>query len=80
MAPVYRESRNKKRWMVELVAASFESSHVTTPGLATGWGPYYVPEARRPGERLRMNGSMPKLFGFIVLAAIILATGFGAMG
>jgi len=27
-----------------------------------------------------MDRSMPKLLGFIVLAAIILATGFGAMG
>lgn len=27
-----------------------------------------------------MNRSMPQLLGFIVLAAIVLATGFGAMG
>ncbi len=30
--------------------------------------------------RHRMNRSMPQLLGFIVLAAILLATGFGAMG
>jgi len=27
-----------------------------------------------------MNRSMPQFLGFIVLAAILLATGFGAMG
>jgi hypothetical protein len=27
-----------------------------------------------------MNGSAVRMFGFLVLAAIVLATGFGAMG
>ena len=27
-----------------------------------------------------MNHSMPRLLGFVVLAAIVLATGFGAIG
>jgi len=89
--PFYRESGNKKRWMSEsspgwrrvgagVCAPSSESRQLTTAGLATGWRPYYVPGAERPQERLRMDRSMPKLLGFVVLAAIILATGFGAMG
>jgi hypothetical protein len=35
---------------------------------------------RKGRRRIRMNGSMPRLLGFVVLVAIVLATGFGAFG
>ena len=33
-----------------------------------------------PGIAFRMNQSLLRLLGFVVLAAIVLATGFGALG
>ena len=50
--------------------------------LATGATGHYVailPLGREDDGR-KMNGSVVQLIGFVVLAAIILAVGFGALG
>ncbi len=50
-------------------------------GLVTGGARHYVRPDRRDEERAhRMTSSTLQLIGFVVLAAIVLATGFGAMG
>jgi hypothetical protein len=51
-----------------------------TGGLATGSVGHYVAEGKAivEGEAAGMNQSLLQLISFVVLAAIILATGFGA--
>lgn len=80
MAPVYRESGNKKRRMSRVVALRFESKRCNGAGSGNGLAALLCFLRNEIAGQTRMNRSIPRLLAFVVLAAIVLATGFGAMG
>jgi hypothetical protein len=74
---IYRESGGKK----SRKSAAVESRPIARPGLATAGTGHYVAEVPgEPGIEPRMNQSLLRMLGFVVLAGIVLATGFGAIG
>ena len=78
MRPFYRESPCEKSGMCRATAARPARSVKTGSGNRRRG--HYVPRVTDAREAVRVSQSFVQLIGFVVLAAIILATGFGAIG
>ena len=77
----YRKSPRKKSRLSSPGAAAADVARaaigVWQPGVGT---PYVARVGAAQGTEARMDQPIVRLIGFVVLVAIVLATGFGAIG
>jgi hypothetical protein len=81
VSPFYRESARKKRPVARRRPVG-ASRPARRRRLATGQPDHYVAGSRKAqteGRALPVNRSFWQVVGFVVLAAVVLATGFGAL-
>ena len=79
MPDIYRELGRKKSGNSARGAAS-PSRRIRDAGLVTGGAGHYVAAQVAGGCRSAVKTSFVQLVAFVVLAAVVLATGFGAIG